>query len=849
MTGKIGGCEPISRGGDTPPGRSILWSMVAAVIALAAGFCIPCIWRPDPGLGLAVWACPSIRLTALWVGLVCVVGVWRAWPMLERKGWACHVPWLAACMILPLIMFWWLHPVSTFLGLDKTYYSWAIFGQDYPNSVKALQLVSCSKEWGSFPLYMPDFWQGSSTAMATQAKLFHPNGLLMPHLPGFWSGYALAWNTLLLLASLAAAHMALYALLARLCPRRTLAFVFSLTATYNLRMLDCFRYLASLEAYTGLLFLTAALGFLYLAGHSRKRFICGVGVALATYWLVTSGQAQFVYMAFWGVAILLLLFPALARFAGQPEGWGSTWRYWFWSATWAAAGLALATCYWLPFYVEFIRDNATRVKSDYTFATDFQDTPWGMAANFLLPLRSDVHGAFGGSPVYLLTLVAAPLALWRLRREPAARRWIAGVMGALSLVGLYYVGSLTPFHRWCWEFVPFINTFRVSGRVSIVFPLVLSLLGWSLSVRARDWVKGNGLDTAVVFLVAAAYFCVPIAQAFCRWVPGRFPPLAIGAGAFKGPLADAIELVAYGMAVVAAAGIVALSIRPVTRVAKCAVIAASVTTLMLLLMQGTWLGNTGLSPSLSQVRDSYAEGKGYDGGVLGAGDMWGMESEVVTRHMSNARKFSPLLAQVYPTAGFVPSIDAYYAMPQPEANQLILVGESPAVSVGATTPSETSSHDSVSLSYYSLNRLSFDVVARRPSYLRLNYPYSPRWEARVHGRLASLWRANGAECAVAVPAGRSSVDFRYRSRATEVGLAVTFLTAFLLLSVSLGQVLILVGRPVVLTLFLFLCLALLLSLYARWYGSLYTGKPIPRHYEWMSPGEFTVPVQRTAIRL
>jgi len=100
------------------------------------------------------------------------------------------------------------------------------------------------------------FCRRQTAVSLTMGQLFHPIPHIAAHLPAYWSRYALEWVTLLKLLSLSGSHMAL--------------FLVSILTVYNLRMLDLFRYGASLETWTGLICLCSAIGTYYLY-HS---FLC-----------------------------------------------------------------------------------------------------------------------------------------------------------------------------------------------------------------------------------------------------------------------------------------------------------------------------------------------------------------------------------------------------------------------------------------------------------------------------------------------------------------------------------------------------------------------------------------------
>ncbi|HET7343700.1 MAG TPA: YfhO family protein, partial [Methylomirabilota bacterium] len=69
-----------------------------------------------------------------------------------------------------------------------------------------------------------------------------------------------------------------------------------------------------------------------------------------------------------------------------------------------------------------------------------------------------------------------------------------------------------------------------------------------------------------------------------------------------------------------------------------------------------------------------------------------------------------------------------------------------------------------------------------PAVLVLTDTWFPGWRARVDGRPATLWRADHAFRAVAVPAGRHEVELRYQPRSVLIGALVSALAAALTLA-------------------------------------------------------------------
>jgi hypothetical protein len=81
--------------------------------------------------------------------------------------------------------------------------------------------------------------------------------------------------------------------------------------------------------------------------------------------------------------------------------------------------------------------------------------------------------------------------------------------------------------------------------------------------------------------------------------------------------------------------------------------------------------------------------------------------------------------------------------------------------------------------------VTVEVDARRAGRLVLLHTFYPGWEATVDGRPATIEAANAAFRAVAVPAGRHEVRFRYRPTSVRDG-AIVSLAALLAISLALG---------------------------------------------------------------
>ena len=267
--------------------------------------------------------------------------------------------WAGLALALPAVLLWWLLPGvgETTLGND-----YVIWSHRYH-----LELMH-SVRHGSFPLFVPGFCGGQSSAALTLGQHYHPMAWISAILPGYWQGHALSWHTVLRLITLGLAHVLLYRLQRALRQPAPWAFALSCLLVYNLRMLDMFRYGASLETHTGTLFTMAALGFMWLWPQRRAP---ALALPFALAWLVTSGHPPMVWWAVIAVLVFALAFPWVAR--GLNEGpqtsWANVGRYLGRSTGWAGLGVGFSMAYAAPFYFDFLATNAGRVDQDYTWAT------------------------------------------------------------------------------------------------------------------------------------------------------------------------------------------------------------------------------------------------------------------------------------------------------------------------------------------------------------------------------------------------------------------------------------------------------------------------------------------------
>jgi hypothetical protein len=96
---------------------------------------------------------------------------------------------------------------------------------------------------------------------------------------------------------------------------------------------------------------------------------------------------------------------------------------------------------------------------------------------------------------------------------------------------------------------------------------------------------------------------------------------------------------------------------------------------------------------------------------------------------------------------------------------------------GPAATSPPGFHGQVRIARESASWLLLDAELTANGYVVLVDGYDPGWRARVDGRRVPLLRANVAFRAVAVPAGRHTIEMAYRPTAALAGLAVSGITA------------------------------------------------------------------------
>jgi hypothetical protein len=663
----------------------------------------------------------------------------------SRIGW--RVTAAAVFLLLPFVMLSWLLP----------FVSRQTIGNDYSIFALLAQLDMMWSVWkGTFPLYMPGFAGGHSTAAMTLGQLYHPISWVSSLMPGYSNGLALEWNTFFRLLSLGLVHLLLFYTCRRLALGRLAAFHCTLPVVYNLRTLDSFRYAAALEGYTGMLLVVATGALVFLDERSKGRVVL---LAIATYLTVVSGHPQWAFLGMTGAMLFLGIFPWLARtiHPGLPSLRADRCtRYYRRIGIGLGTGALLSAPYGLTFFFEFFRTNQARAgNTDYAWTLGFADSLRGELANFLLPLHADVHGAFGGSGLFL---VAAMLPLALLVKRPPVALLVAYAVGLLAL--LFSVGSELPVHRYFTQHMPLFESFRTPGRIMIWIPIfVLPILAWLLRPSNRRALGVAGIGAFLVFLMAR-FGVIDVLPHSESLSPHQILGSAIP------PFYDSLVLHLSG------ATMLFLMLAVVLEVRRCyclgAALACALASTWLCLSVGTWKQDK--SPTYSF--DSMVEDRSNSPVAHAAGgEGFGLEMRSVAAYKK--RGLNPERALGVIVHGVAPSASDVEVL-----QHLGSGGEAPSAFIdGPLEPRSekaASDYDTVSLVYNTSNRFRFNVVAARDGYFVLGLPLLPGFVCRVDGSFAKVVRADALYPSVFVPHGFHVVDFYFVSWPFVVGAGIGF---------------------------------------------------------------------------
>lgn len=712
-------------------------------------------------------------------------------------------------ILLPFLLFYWMVPFVANLTI----------GNDYPlYSIQWQMELLFSIKTGSFPLYAPGFAFGHSSSAMTLAQIYHPLTYISSHLPGYWNGKALQLNTLLRLLSLGLAHLALFAFLKKIRLNTLFSFLLSCITVYNLRMLDMFRFGASLETYTGFLFLCTSICWYFL---KPSKLLGPLSIIGATYWLVCSSHPVMMYYGFLGTGLFLIVIPLfLSDMTAKKFIFKDALMFWTKTGVYMFLGILLSSVYILPYYFDFIQWNVSRVSTGYNYSLSLE-TFYGNISNFFMPLFSDIHNAFGGSYLFLIAALLPILRCFRVRIPRSV--WI--VWGVALFVYLYTEGARTPLHRWVWEYLPFASSVRPEGRLAIVMPiLIMLLLSWIVQANSFTFRSRNltvtlnsyvllaliSLLLIVLYSILSALIKPELSIFSCKYIR-NIPLKTIITVALAG-ITSLTVLILYGTLPKA---------RHVLGILLCSVILLHIGWI---LRYGIFVAERHDQPSFDQMKLQKKETIN-----ITAHPGEGLFSSAITNQMDHSF-IEPFLGKIYADAIPVSSQDeAYDKMVHNRRPQQIFIENYDPEKARLLTGEALHMHKgTVNLIYSSFNRLQFRVISEMPAFFGHSYPYTGYWKAWVNGGQVRIYRANGASQAVEIPKGESLIEFRYWSPAAFWGMvascATFVLIGFYFSFISLS------GLPRIIVAACLLTIGVGFAI--LWNYSLYTGDNLGTKYTW-----------------
>jgi hypothetical protein len=485
-------------------------------------------------------------------------------------------------------------------------------------------------------------------------------------------------------------------------------------------------------------------------------------------------------------------------------------------------GILLSSAYLLPFYFDFIKLNEARVAQSYQWADTYRDTLVGTLSNFFLPLRSDVHGAFGGSPLFLMAALMPMLYLFKIRIPPVI--WIVWAIAVFVFVHMQ--GARTPVHYLAWKFLPLYSNFRIAGRISLILPILnLLLLTWILHANKHTLKIGERkiqmspatILAGIALFAVGVYMIIPdsvtstvtsFSAAAIRGIPWEVERLLLVLGVLT-----LLILMVHGTFI---------QRQYLTGALLCLI---SCLSLVGFLRLGTWIEPKKNTPTLTQLIAEKHKSLDYrrDPGM-------GLLNKVVTRQIRESF-LEPFLGKIYCQFESVADTDkAYGYLARGRAPDVVVIEDNTARKYSYVDSGEFIRPNKVNLVHSSFNRLVFNVRADCPGLFGFAYPHTGHWRAWVNHQTAKVVRANGAAHAVDIPAGESQVEFRYWSRAAIWGMFISCL-----IFVSTGVIITLQFYRNITGLLISVALFTIgIGAASLWYYSLYTGDNLNAAYTWSS---------------
>ena len=707
--------------------------------------------------------------------------------------------------ILPFAVFYWMIP----------FLSQYTIGNDYLNYWVNMQLfLRFSIKNGTFPLYAPGFNTGWTASALSLGQLWHPISWIASIIPGYWQGHAHQIGTMLRLVSLGFTHLALLSVLRKIQVKWVWAFLFSFVAVYNLRMLDMFRYGASLENYTGFLLLIAAVIWHFVSDRKYLPPLCIIGSS----WLVmVGGHPQMIYYSFTGIAVVCAIMPFYIKSLKGMEQritYKPIRRYYSTTMVCTLAGIMLAACYFLPFYFEYMQDSWRGEETLFSWSCSNQDVPIGAICNFFSPFYSDVHGAFGGSALFIIAAIVPVAYLFKFRLQwPIMALWFFCL-----IIVLLSLGSRGGLYYYFWKYFPLANSFRVPGRTAFVLPalFMLILAGMSRLKPETITIKQQCysinvisiLSVAAILLFVVFRVFVHIDVAFLS----PYTPLKL-----NNPSSCVIVLFfALSTAILTGLIFIPTGHNRLRFFISIAVVFATLFQTASVLRYGTWIAKAPrITPTFEQLS-----------GLQKAGPIYPAETGDWSRKAieEHAQKtfFEPLIARICTDYTFVSNTEEFYQkVSQYSCPGHIYIEKKLQQPDIPNKPPSVKNRNSITLKDNSFNRFCFEADTSAAGFFVFSPP-SERWQANVDGEKKSVYRANGIETAVWLEAGKHKVEYYYRSVASVVGMIISLLVLFAISTVILKDIKHLYLRIACITVSFIFCSLMFMF----WYWTLYAGKNI-----------------------
>lgn len=722
----------------------------------------------------------------------------------------------------PIYMIIFIIPFLIFYKVIPFISSWT-FGGDCLNFTILEQMeLFFSVKMGSFPLYCPGFAGGQSSSALTLGQLFHPISWFSSHMPGYWSGKAIEWNVLFRLTSLGLAQLMLFEFLRRLTMDKVVSFLISFVTVYNVQLTHAFFFGATVESWTGLLFLCAAIGLYYLDQNNWKISLLIIG---SSYWLICSGHPVMTYYGALGAGIFAMAIPYVVAVI-LPEKKGdakSIFIFWMKTALFCGIGVLLSSAFLFPYYWDFLAPGVERLGKSYGWADVYRGTFIGALNNFFQPLDG---GGFGGTSLYILVALIPLLFIFRVKIPLV----IMSIWTISLLAFLHMLGGLTPVHYLVWKYLPFASHMRIPGRISIIIPVLLMLLlVWifkndfpGFKIPERQWrITPMTVLGILAIVLTTIHFMLPG---------------TIVSDPYIYSIKNSQNVQDWVLTVNSILGLLMLAIFSVRsflsgssnkQAALYIMVSVSLVQAVLLLQNGVAVEPGRTTLSLEQMIAQKNESLEYR-----YFPAWGIESNIVK--VQAERSFiEPFLGKLYPK--YISAQDnenAYSLMQQGRSpDQVIIEGIDPQELPFQDINTTNHTGDYVKLIYASFNRLVFEASATYDGFLGLSYPFTGNWVSTVNGNDARVFRANGAYHAVVVPEGKHLIEFSYRSNAAIYGMGLSCLTVFIIGLYFLRRF----SKKMMGLLFTLITAVLGITTFVFWYQGLYAGDNLSTFYWWEPP--------------